>query len=61
MSDTFPDKKSQVYTKNITLRIEPELYEAFETLKRLTKKDVPEAQRIVLRELAKRLNEEIAS
>lgn len=52
MTSKFPDKRGHVYTKTITIKCEPELYELFERIKVETRKDVPEAQRIALRELA---------
>ncbi len=55
MSSEFPDKRGHIYTKTITLKCEPELWSAFEQLKIETKKDVPECQRIALRELLERL------
>lgn len=54
MVHEFPDRRGLVYTKTIHLRVEPELWLFFETLKRESPKDIPEAQRIVLRELAKK-------
>jgi len=54
MSD-FPTRKSKVYTENMGLRVEPELKQVFQELKAKTNIDVAEAQRIALRDLAKRL------
>lgn len=55
MAPKFPNRRGHVYTKTLTIKCEPELWEAFERLKTETKKDVPEAQRIVLRELTEKL------
>lgn len=55
MMPKYPDRRGLVYTKVLTIRCEPELWDAFERLKAETKKDVPEAQRIALRELTEKL------
>ncbi len=58
MSEKFPDRRDLTYTKAVTIRLEPELWEEFRRLKQVSKKDIAEAQRITLRELAKRLRDE---
>jgi len=57
MDNDFPDRRGQVYTENITLRVEPELKSEFEWLKENTTKDIGECQRMALRELAKKLKQ----
>lgn len=55
MTSKFPDKRGQIYTKTLTIKCEQELWEAFERIKVETRKDVPEAQRMALRELIDQL------
>lgn len=56
---SFPKKRGYVYTTSIALRLEPELKEVFEWIKNNTELDVPEAQRQVLRDLAKKLKDQV--
>ncbi len=43
------------YTKNITVRVEPELWEAFRILKEKSSIDIEESKRIAWRELVEKL------
>ncbi len=58
MDNKFPNRRGQVYTEQIAIRVEPELKDELARLKRVTKKDVQEALRIVIREVAIKLKEE---
>lgn len=51
----LPKRRASVYTEQINIRVEPELREAFDEIKRTTSLDVPEIQRRVLRELVEKL------
>ncbi len=61
MDTKYPNRRGSIYVKQLNIRVETELWDAFERLKTETKKDVPEAQRIVLRELVQKLKESAAS
>lgn len=55
MDDKYPDKAGARYTKSVTLRIEQELYDIFEVLRKSSTKDISECQRIAWRKLADEL------